>query len=1039
MAQWVQTDGPEGGYVHSVTVDDSYVYAATFGPIFRMEKSNPVWVPYLPDKEWVLTARSLEISGTTLVAGVDGGGVFRSKDHGVTWAHWVSGLHQTSNVFSFAVSGNDLFAGTDRGVYRSNDRGANWTPTNIGQDSLLVLSLLVKDSVLLAGTGGGGVYRSTDYGESWAEANDGMTSEVICSLALLDTVILAGTWWTDTVGVFISTDYGTTWEPIQQPPIWNPDVNTLAIFDTLIFAGTHGGMFVSADSGKNWTPLENDPGSIVNCFQVDKTDIYAGTFGGVYVSPDTGDSWSNINNGLIATRIMAFARNDTWLFASTESSGLFRSNDDGTTWIRTQGLSNFNSLLSIGTDLYAGVGEMVCRSTDNGESWSMSQVSDIGKNNITALAEAGSNLFAGTSGSGVFYSPDKGVSWTSVNAGLSDTLIQCLAVRGTDLYAGTDNGVFFSADYGTGWTPFNSGLSDVKVQCLAVSRGNLFAGTENGGVYVSTIEGNNWTPVNTGLTDLNIRCLASGDSIVYTVTNDTRVYRSDNNGSSWHPFNAELINLPVNALDVSAKDLFAGTGGAGVWRLSLSDVGILDTAFLYALIDEGVDTNGDSLISYTEAEAVTSVDVSGKGISDMTGIEAFINLEHLQCRHNDITSLDVSSCTALKLLYCNSNQLTSLDVSNNSALGGLGCRDNQLISLDVSDNTLLTELYCHVNQLTSLNVSNCTALKDLVCSYNLLDNLDVSNNSALTNLQCGKGNLTSLDVSNNTTLTSLSCDRNQLTSLDVSNNTALTQLHCYENQLTSLDVSNNTALRDLRCGGNYLTSLNISKNIELLTGRAIKGTLDLSNMPTLYEVCVWEIPFPPPDRNGYVYTTGSPNVYFKDCVAPELVAIDPPYQPTTIEATSTEDGMIYLVHENTDDHLDSIRSTSIDSVSAIANIAVNIPLSGLDNGIYWLYATDLAGNISEREVFTIMGVGIDNALADQVRIYPNPANNHVTIETNMPGLHTIEITSLNGQLLYSDKIEGTSQQIDLSSFQKGVYFITIRSKDFVTTKKIIKY
>jgi len=38
-------------------------------------------------------------------------------------------------------------------------------------------------------------------------------------------------------------------------------------------------------------------------------------------------------------------------------------------------------------------------------------------------------------------------------------------------------------------------------------------------------------------------------------------------------------------------------------------VSIPDTAFLYALIDEGVDTNEDSLISYEEAEAIVSFGV----------------------------------------------------------------------------------------------------------------------------------------------------------------------------------------------------------------------------------------------------------------------------------------------------------------------------------------------------------------------------------------------------------------------------------------------
>jgi len=71
-------------------------------------------------------------------------------------------------------------------------------------------------------------------------------------------------------------------------------------------------------------------------------------------------------------------------------------------------------------------------------------------------------------------------------------------------------------------------------------------------------------------------------------------------------------------------------------------------------------------------------------------------------------------------------------------------------------------------------------------------------------------------------------------------------------------------------------------------------------------------------------------------------------------------------------------------------------------------------------------------------IYPNPTNSLFTIETGQPDRHSIEINSLNGQLICSTIIEGTSHQIDLSSFQEGFYFITVRSKDFVTTRKIIK-
>ena len=219
-------------------------------------------------------------------------------------------------------------------------------------------------------------------------------------------------------------------------------------------------------------------------------------------------------------------------------------------------------------------------------------------------------------------------------------------------------------------------------------------------------------------------------------------------------------------------------------------VNIPDNAFLNALIELGVDANGDWKISPAEAEIVLSLNVRRKNISDMTGIEAFVNLKILNCDYNEIGSLDISNNTALEALVCEVNQLTTLDVSNNTALTDLDCRLNQLTSLDVSNNPALTEL---------------------------------------------------------------ACSNNQLTSLDVSNNPALTGLGCFNNQLTSLDVSNNTALESLWCGENQLTSLDISKNTAL-------GWLYLRDMPSLYEVCVWTMPFPPEDVE--VDISGSPNVYF---------------------------------------------------------------------------------------------------------------------------------------------------------------------------------
>jgi len=72
------------------------------------------------------------------------------------------------------------------------------------------------------------------------------------------------------------------------------------------------------------------------------------------------------------------------------------------------------------------------------------------------------------------------------------------------------------------------------------------------------------------------------------------------------------------------------------------------------------------------------------------------------------------------------------------------------------------------------------------------------------------------------------------------------------------------------------------------------------------------------------------------------------------------------------------------------------------------------------------------------QLYPNPILSQFTIESGIFHQYYVEITSLNGQQIYSKKMEGTSHEIDLSSFPNGVYFIIVRSKDLVTTRKIIK-
>lgn len=158
-------------------------------------------------------------------------------------------------------------------------------------------------------------------------------------------------------------------------------------------------------------------------------------------------------------------------------------------------------------------------------------------------------------------------------------------------------------------------------------------------------------------------------------------------------------------------------------------VSIPDANFKNALVNNtNINTNGDDEIQVAEAEAYNlGIDVKALNISDLTGIEAFVNITSLECSENNLTTLDVSQNTALMIVMCGSNQLSSLDLGQNNALTMLLCPSNSLTALNVSQNTNLNSLFCPNNQLISLDLTQNTVLVSLNCMINQLTDLDLRN------------------------------------------------------------------------------------------------------------------------------------------------------------------------------------------------------------------------------------------------------------------------------------------------------------------------
>ncbi|MDU7243875.1 MAG: S-layer homology domain-containing protein [Clostridiales bacterium] len=266
-----------------------------------------------------------------------------------------------------------------------------------------------------------------------------------------------------------------------------------------------------------------------------------------------------------------------------------------------------------------------------------------------------------------------------------------------------------------------------------------------------------------------------------------------------------LINLP-------ASPAWADAGDVAIGDVAINEANFPDKNFR-TFVSEKFDKNHDGILSRGELNRVGGIDVSGKEIATLKGIEHFKALQTLDCRKNQITNLDVSHNPQLEELDCAENQMWALDVSENPALSRLYCGENHLTDL-VLNNPELTTLFCNMNQLKTLDLSGSPKLETLGCYSNKIAALDVSRNAALKEILCDRNKLTSLDVTNNSALEELECTENELTELIVGNNPALNKIKCEKNRLTNLDLKSNASITefdgtdqeyDISVGGSSLT------------------------------------------------------------------------------------------------------------------------------------------------------------------------------------------------------------------------------------------
>ncbi|MCB0852034.1 MAG: hypothetical protein KDD63_07435 [Bacteroidetes bacterium] len=266
-------------------------------------------------------------------------------------------------------------------------------------------------------------------------------------------------------------------------------------------------------------------------------------------------------------------------------------------------------------------------------------------------------------------------------------------------------------------------------------------------------------------------------------------------------------------------------------------VSIPDAHFEAELIEQGIDSDGviNQKILKTDAEKVTRLDLNLSShfgeISDLTGIEEFINITFLSAVGQEIQEIDLSSNTALDTLLLSGNSLEKLDIRKNPNLILLDAQSNELTSIKgLSDAKNLKKVNLSFNYFEEFSIDN-QSIEALLISHNLLTSIDIEGALNLKNVMLTSNQLTALDLQTNLMLETLLLSDNKLSNIHLEYNFHLTHLYISSNSLTGLDVSRNQKLIDLRADRNPdLTCIKIANSQEI-------PTVSLSDHQELNTIC----------------------------------------------------------------------------------------------------------------------------------------------------------------------------------------------------------
>lgn len=332
-------------------------------------------------------------------------------------------------VYALAVDkSGKVYAGTDRGIYKSGSGGLNWSSASNDSRITQVTALsIASDNIIYAAASGKGVFASLNGGENWSSiglvGND-ITFGVRSFLSLV----------TDSTGNIFSASQNSGSTAFSNTSIHKRSVGSNA-WEFLFSMPRYG----AADFEYPKALLVDRRGDVyLGTYRVYYIENSRISYGSIYKSSNSGLTWAKVNISSIPAIKSLISSASGVLFAGSDSGAVYSSIDGGVNWVN------------------AGNG--------------------LPGNAVNALTiDAKANLYAGTDGAGVFMSTDSGAKWSAMNNGLSNSAVVNSLSTDTAgrLYAATGTGVYqFS---------ISSSSSTLRVNLVGSSNADIVSSTGHGG------------------------------------------------------------------------------------------------------------------------------------------------------------------------------------------------------------------------------------------------------------------------------------------------------------------------------------------------------------------------------------------------------------------------------------------------------------------------------------------------------------------------------------------------------------------------------